>query len=226
MISRSSSGVVAGMKFLEADNRALSRLTNVAGRFSCTSATCIASIGISVVSIWIWLAESTVMSLGTRIFNRLLILVISFSICVLAILVLMRRKERNSIMLMMLVAPFTFLAWIASRISSTAGHNGLPVLDSFSWTNQLIRTSVSRNIRLDSAIICIAESADNFDAALAFSKSTSESSRQELNNIRWLRTLAFKEWLKCSYCFLKSWTHNFYLLFGKYTIILGKSQYN
>lgn len=115
------------------------------------------------------------MSLGTRIFNRLLILAISFSICILAILVFTRRKKRNSIMLMILVAPFTFLSWIILRISSTASHSGLPVRDSFSWASQLIRTSVSRNIKLDSAIISIAESADNFNAAFTFAKSAFES---------------------------------------------------
>ena len=204
--------MVAGMKFLEIDNSSLSRLTKVAGRFSCTNATWIASIGLSVVSVWIWLAESTVMSLGTRIFNRSLILAISFSICVLVILVLMRRKERNSIMLMMLVAPFTFLAWIISRISSTASHSGLPVRDSFSWASQLNRTSVSRNIKLDSAIISIAESADNFDAAFTFTKSTFESTGEGLNDICRLRNLSSKKWLKCDYSFLKSWAHNLCLL--------------
>lgn len=37
-VVRSSSGVVAGMKFLEACSSFLSRLTSVAGRFSCTNA--------------------------------------------------------------------------------------------------------------------------------------------------------------------------------------------
>lgn len=38
--------MVAGMKFLEIDNSSLSRVTNVAGRFSCTKAAWSASIGL------------------------------------------------------------------------------------------------------------------------------------------------------------------------------------
>lgn len=215
-VDKNSSGVVAGTKFFEVDNNSLSRLTNVAGRFSWTIATWIESMDMRLVSVWIWLAESIVMSLGTRIFNRPLILVISFSICALAILVLTRRKERNSIMLMMLVAPFTFLDWIALRIFSTAGHNGFPVRDSFSWASQLIKTSVSKKIKLDSAIVGISGCADNFNTAFAFSHGGFEFSRQRLNDIQWFASLTFaKEWLKRRYCFLKCWAHSLFLLLGK-----------
>jgi len=125
----------------------------------------------------------------------------------------------------MLMAPFSFLDWIACRISSTAGHKGLPVRDSLSWLSQLIKTSVSRKIKLNSAIIGLAQSADNFSAALSFSQSGFELSRQGFDDIHWLSSLRFpKEWFKRSYRFLKRWAHDFPLLLTKDITIV--SNYN
>jgi hypothetical protein len=57
-VARNSSGVVAGMKFLEVCNNSLSRLTSVAGRFSRTKAACIESIGVRLVSAIVSLAQA------------------------------------------------------------------------------------------------------------------------------------------------------------------------
>lgn len=146
--------------------------------------------------------------LGTSISNSLLILMSSFSICALLVLVLIRKNEHSSIMLMILVAPFTFLDWIASKIFSTAGHNGFPVRDSFSWTNQLIKTSVSKKIKLNSAIIGFPQAADNLDATFSFLQAAFKFSRQRLNNVGLFSDSSpAKEWLKRDYGFLERWAH-------------------
>lgn len=179
-----SSGVAAVIKFLEVSNNSLSRLTNVAGRFSYTNANWIASIGVRAVSDWIWFARRIVISLGISMFKSELILVISFSISALAIFLSLLRNERNSIMLIMLIAPLSLLVWTLSRIVSTAGHNGLAVCDSFSWISQLIKTSVSRKIRLlDSAIAGVAHGANNSGAAFAFFQCAFKFSGQRFNYI-------------------------------------------
>lgn len=218
---KSSSGVKAVTKLLAANNSSLSRLTNIAGEFSCASAIWITSMGVREAVDWIWLAKSIVMSLGTSMRKSELILVISVSICVLAIFLSLLRNVRNSIILVILVAPFNFLFWIVSRISSTAGHKGLALCDSLSWVSQLIKTSVSRKIRLlDSTIAGIAHRADDFGRAFAFSQGRLKFSRQRFNDIHRLDcwNLAHIR-LKRLYCFLKSRTHGASFSFWKNYII-------
>lgn len=206
---KSSSGVSAVTKSLAVNSNSLSLLTNIAGRFSYAKATWIASMGVREVSDCILFAKRRVISLGTSIFKNELILVISVSITVLVIFLFLLKNERNSIMLIRLDAPFIFLFWMVRRIFSTAGQRGLAVRDSFSCISQLIKTSVSRKIRLlESTIAIIPHGTDDFGAVFTFFQCAPKFSRQRYDYIRW-----FSFWnfvyigFKCFYCFLKSWTH-------------------